>query len=436
MKFEARTTMMSMSLLATSSIAIFIFFLLLVTPTLAEDDLYMILGVSRKASTKEIKSAYRKKALSTHPDKNTNKPPEEAAKEFHKVVHAFEVLTDEASRRNYDRTGRDPQQQASSAGGHQQGYSSFQWTFRWNTHGGGGYARRLKDKFEVKEAQSRVMHIVSLEQLKTVMLDETDRLERNLLMIFVTPQRIETIADDELVFPYPFAAMSSQGIWWEDLLQTVKVRYNNENDLTRFFQIPHGDELREMGSPIVLFGKRGEKLDPSRFERLQTSNRDEFDNWVWRRIQVQVIFLNKHSHPVELYWIHNTRAKQTMVLQPGESRAHYTMLSHEWWARDARVDTFRDTPGRYKLSKESSLGSWKILSDVEGQEIVIEPKTCFDMSGHCTFWNFHNECTKNPNFMGKQCRKTCKLCREEDDQQPTANTSKHQDAHSDGKDEF
>ena len=55
------------------------------------------------------------------------------------------------------------------------------------------------------------MHIVSLTQLETVMLDDNDLLERNLLMVFVTPQKVEVLCDDEMVFPYPFAAMSEQG---------------------------------------------------------------------------------------------------------------------------------------------------------------------------------------------------------------------------------
>lgn len=380
-----------------------------------EDDLYATLGVSRTATTKEIKSAYRKKALATHPDKNKDVTPEEAAQAFHKVVHAFEVLTDENSRKTYDRTGNTEQQH--HGGESQQQWRGFQFRrqdFYW--YDGYGYQQPLKEKFEVKEAMSRVMHVVSLEQLKNIMLDDDEKLERNLLMIFVTPLEVETICDDDLVFPYPFAAMSTQGIWWEDLLQTVKVRYYRENDLTRFFGIPHGDQLQ---SPAILFAKRGQTLDPDNFERLQTQNRQEFETWTWQRIQVKVWFVNEHTHPVEIFWIHDRSAQMMLTLDAGARESHTTMLSHEWWIRDARVDTREDSPRRNKLTKASLLGIWKIISDQDEQEILIQSKECVDMSGHCEFWeNTTGECVNNPYFMANQCPKTCKLCVDPDDNKP------------------
>ena len=168
--------------------------------TLAEEDLYKLLGVSRTSSKKEIKSAYRKKALDTHPDKNRGRE-EEAAKEFQKVVHAFEILSDDTSRRRYDSTGRtDEQQQFQNQGRNQGGFS---WSFSWSNNGGSHYyyqaKPKLKDKFEVREAQSRILHIVSLEQLETVIVDDdTGLLERGLLIAFFTP-RLETHLMDEMV---------------------------------------------------------------------------------------------------------------------------------------------------------------------------------------------------------------------------------------------
>jgi curved DNA-binding protein CbpA len=394
-----------------------------------DDDLYELLGVGRRASRQEIKSAYRRKARDTHPDKRKDVTAEEAAETFRKVVHAFEILSDDRSRSEYDRTG-----QADASGGrdhhrwHQQqnrhGHQ-FTWSFQWRPV-------PLKEKFEVKEAMSRVLHIVSLEQLRTVMLDDDDLLERHLLICFVTPD-IEQYVDDEMVFPYPFAAMSPQGIWWEDLLQTVKVRFHRGNDLTQFFWIPGGDELRKSRAPVFLFGRRGQPLSSS-FERLQTSNRQEFESWLWERIRVTVEFVNEHEYPVEIYWVHGTAAhiKETV---PAHHRINHTsMLTHEWYARDARVDTFATSPGRWKLSEGSSLGSWKIgvqggplFRDDGSVQIVIRARSCFDMSGHCSFWKAQNECSKSPRFMSEQCRLTCELCKPEDDEASTdsANDKSH-----------
>lgn len=208
-----------LSLPRTNHFSTFLLILLLWAARISEskeEDLYRILGVKRTATVKEIKSAYRKKALETHPDKRKDVSPEKAAEDFHKVVHAFETLSDENSRKFYDRTGRTQQQQGRAGGGGGPGFHGWNsggFHFQWSTGGRHQYRpRKLKDKFKVQEAMSRVMNIVSLTQLETVMLDDNDLLERNLLMMFVTPQEVEEHADNEMVFPYPFAAMSEQGV--------------------------------------------------------------------------------------------------------------------------------------------------------------------------------------------------------------------------------
>ena len=321
--------------------------------------------------------------------------------QFRQVVHAFEILSDEKSRRYYDRTGRSDGGSFSSGGGRgggSGGQYQHTWTWNWNAR-----PMRLKDKFEVKRAQSRILHVVSLEQLKTIMLDDNERLERNLLISFVTPGKIETHVQDEMVFPYPFAGMSSQRIWWEDVIQTVQIRFHRSSELSRFFGIPDAEALTE---PVFLFGRRGEPLSDA-FARLSTMNRNTFETWVWKQIEIEVEFVNDHPHPVEVYWIHHSRATLKMTLDPGESNNLITMLSHEWWVRDARTDTRPDSPGRYKLTDNTCLANWKILNDTNPQRFVIQPKACYDLSGHCTFWWSQMECTKNPNFKAEQCQKTC-----------------------------
>jgi molecular chaperone DnaJ len=71
---------------------------------LAERDYYDILGVSRDASSDDLKKAYRRLAMKHHPDKN---PGDKAAEEsFKEAAEAYAVLSDPAKRERYDRFGR------------------------------------------------------------------------------------------------------------------------------------------------------------------------------------------------------------------------------------------------------------------------------------------------------------------------------------------
>lgn len=66
-------------------------------------DLYSTLGVDRTASADEIRKAYRRKAMDTHPDREGGN---DAA--FKEVQRAGDVLLDPGKRREYDETGRCP----------------------------------------------------------------------------------------------------------------------------------------------------------------------------------------------------------------------------------------------------------------------------------------------------------------------------------------
>jgi molecular chaperone DnaJ len=65
-------------------------------------DYYEILGVSRTASSEEIKDAYRKLAMEYHPDRNKSPDAEEKFKE---ISEAYAVLSDEEKRRQFDELG-------------------------------------------------------------------------------------------------------------------------------------------------------------------------------------------------------------------------------------------------------------------------------------------------------------------------------------------
>jgi DnaJ-class molecular chaperone len=64
-------------------------------------DPYSTLGVSRTASEKDIKSAYRKLAKELHPDTNKDNP--KAAERFSEVTGAYDLLSDKDKRAKFDR---------------------------------------------------------------------------------------------------------------------------------------------------------------------------------------------------------------------------------------------------------------------------------------------------------------------------------------------
>lgn len=84
---------------------------------MASKDYYKILGIDRKASSEEIKKAYRKLALQYHPDKN--KGDKFAEERFKEVNEANSVLIDPQKRKLYDEYGEhwEQVQQGGAPGG-------------------------------------------------------------------------------------------------------------------------------------------------------------------------------------------------------------------------------------------------------------------------------------------------------------------------------
>ena len=68
-------------------------------------DYYDVLGVDKSADATAIKKAYRKLAMKYHPDKNPG--DKEAEEKFKEINEAYEVLSDETKRRNYDQFGHE-----------------------------------------------------------------------------------------------------------------------------------------------------------------------------------------------------------------------------------------------------------------------------------------------------------------------------------------
>ncbi len=68
-------------------------------------DYYEILGVSKDASADDIKRAYKKLAIKYHPDKNPG--DKEAENKFKEAAEAYDVLSDEKKKAQYDRFGHE-----------------------------------------------------------------------------------------------------------------------------------------------------------------------------------------------------------------------------------------------------------------------------------------------------------------------------------------
>ena len=114
-----------------------------------EKNYYKILGISRSASNKEIKKAYRELALKYHPDKVKAEDKEEAEKKFQDIGEAYEVLSDTELKAKYDRGEEVFENQGGGGqqGGRRHHFNAHQFFNQHMGHQGGGGGRRMHFKF-------------------------------------------------------------------------------------------------------------------------------------------------------------------------------------------------------------------------------------------------------------------------------------------------
>ncbi len=90
---------------------------------MAKRDYYDVLGIDRNASADQIKSAYRKRAVKFHPDKN--KGDKAAEEKFKEASEAYHVLSNSERKQNYDNFGHAAFE---NSGGGRSGFGNFDFS--------------------------------------------------------------------------------------------------------------------------------------------------------------------------------------------------------------------------------------------------------------------------------------------------------------------
>jgi len=101
-------------------------------------DYYEILGVSRQCSSDELRVAFRKIAMDSHPDRHPNDPV--AHERFKEASEAYAVLSDPERRRSYDLFGHS----AVGASGPAVDFSDMPFADIFDTFFGGGFGARAR----------------------------------------------------------------------------------------------------------------------------------------------------------------------------------------------------------------------------------------------------------------------------------------------------
>ena len=254
---------------------------------------------------------------------------------FLEVAAAFELLTDEDSRRDFD-----------SRGTYQRPTTKT-------------YKRRTQKKHapltdEEERAAARVLNVRSRKHLEDAALGVDGRVDRHFVLALYDEGECEDYLTFTTRFPYPFADKPDpHGIWWEDVLQTAKTRLTDaDGEPSRIAKKLNLDVRR--GCPQVVFAGNGTDLF-TEMDVLHRPTRQSLEEWLWPKLQTRVRFENDSPHTIRTWWVHGGHAKDPMDVAPGATLERNAYVSHLFAVRDARAGG--------PLTKESCLNWQHVDSD-------------------------------------------------------------------------
>ncbi|HQS05403.1 MAG TPA: J domain-containing protein, partial [Daejeonella sp.] len=205
-------------------------------------DYYQALGITKSATDKDIKAAYRKKARKYHPDVNPN--DKDAQKKFQEINEANEVLSDPEKRKKYDQYGKDwkhadqfqSQGQGRPSGGRSTGQQDYTGSFSDQN-----FSDFFSSMFGKSSGQSRQANFKGQ--------DFNAELRLNLRDVYTTQKQTITVNGKNIRLTIPAGIENGQ---------TIKIKGHGgpginggpSGDLFITFSIPNDPEFKRVGNDL------------------------------------------------------------------------------------------------------------------------------------------------------------------------------------------
>lgn len=408
-----------------------------------KEDPYKVLGIPRtdRNNMGAIKKAYRQKARDAHPDKNLDLDTQTANDNFHRIVNAWELLSNKQHKQRYDSQSNNNNINKNRNTG---GWTNVQYTAQQRKQNKQRYeqqqqeiARQAQLIKDAKVAQDRVLKLSTIEQLQHYkILDNKGIFQKYFLCVFVADKRMERQVDDKDLFPYPFGPNGRNSFNWETILQTAKVRYNKVTPLTKAFRVPMSPT-----QPYIVFAKKGARLDRGEFEvykpsRWSTPKKpfEHFEKWIMTQLTttVDVVNLNHEGGPSIRVYLddgdnNDGKLKSAGVaIPPGFKLGIAVTISDRVIILDGNMDEFVGGSGLFNAKKLDLGQNADDTLDTIAMDIVLvqeEKQTidvgaghgrttrhCYDLSLRCRDWVTHDKCHTQVEFAHNMCAKSCGVC--------------------------